>query len=60
MDFHYVLLLQSVTKTVLFPLKIQVGKKKSEIQESKYQLRILAEIAEISLFVKSAKHWGEI
>lgn len=27
MDFHYLLLLQSVTKTVLFPLKIQVGKK---------------------------------
>lgn len=60
MDFHYPLLLQSVTKTILFPLKIQVGKKESEIQESKSQFTMLPEIAEISLFVKSAKHWGKI
>lgn len=58
MDFCYPLLLQSVTKTVLL-FKNTSRKKKKEIQESKSKLRMLPEIAEMSLFVKSAKGWGE-
>lgn len=62
MCFHYPLLLQSVTKTVLFPPKIKTGKRKEIFlklyRKLKLNLKMRPELVEMPLFTESDKHWG--